>query len=328
MGTVAFEKLPALSIVAEGDMYNISDQFTTTVNFKEGAGLVIPAGSNVYKTADGKWDVLAGSPVASVNGQTGNVHITKENIELGNVDNTADANKPVSKAQQAALDGKISKSGDTVTGPLDMNGISTSIYFTDYPRTGAHAKGLYFKDPDDNTVSGIEAVSNVNGDGIPNRLFIAVDGEPWRGGGLAITKNNIKWKGNNLLTEASIEDTGWKDIGLIGSTAYSPTQTPQYRKVGNIVEVSGSVNGVTGANSSNLITIGKIPNSVAPSKPVRELCQGSGYNKWLLTIETDGYMYATRYGGTSAATTMTGDEWFPFHATYITNGMQIVNPTT
>ncbi len=60
MGTVAFANLPSVSSAAEGDMYNISDEFITTTDFKEGSGLKILAGSNVYKTFDGKWDILAG----------------------------------------------------------------------------------------------------------------------------------------------------------------------------------------------------------------------------------------------------------------------------
>lgn len=86
MGTVTFANLPALSLVASGNMYNISDQFTTTADFKEGAGNVIPAGANVYKTEDGKWDVLAGTPVTGVKGNAesryrrGNVDITAENV--------------------------------------------------------------------------------------------------------------------------------------------------------------------------------------------------------------------------------------------------------
>lgn len=79
-GTVAFVSLPSLKNVQEGWMYNVSDRFTTNANFKEGSGHVIPAGSNVYKTADGFWDILAGTPVSSVNGQTGDVSITPENI--------------------------------------------------------------------------------------------------------------------------------------------------------------------------------------------------------------------------------------------------------
>ena len=86
MGTVAFASLPALTAVTAGDMYNISDEFTTTEDFKEGAGGIIPAGANIYKTSDGKWDVLAGTPVTGVKGaketayRRGNVNLTPANI--------------------------------------------------------------------------------------------------------------------------------------------------------------------------------------------------------------------------------------------------------
>ena len=121
IGTVTFENLPPLAQADSGDMYNISNQFTTTSDFVEGAGIVVPLGSNVYKTTGGKWDVLAGSPVTGVKGNSessyrrGNVNITKSNIGLGNVDNTSDANKPVSTAQQTALDAKQNKTDNTLT---------------------------------------------------------------------------------------------------------------------------------------------------------------------------------------------------------------------
>lgn len=44
--------------------------------------------------------------VLSVAGKTGAVTLAKADVGLGNVDNTSDANKPVSTAQQTALDGK------------------------------------------------------------------------------------------------------------------------------------------------------------------------------------------------------------------------------
>lgn len=93
MGTVSFSSLPSIDSVSDGDMYNISDQFTTTADFKEGSGNIIPAGSNIYKTADGKWDILAGTPVSGIKGNAestyrdGLVNITPENIGLGNVGN-------------------------------------------------------------------------------------------------------------------------------------------------------------------------------------------------------------------------------------------------
>lgn len=86
MGTRTFANLPALADIEAGDMYNVSDQFTTNGNFEEGAGITVPAGSNVYKTAGGKWDILAGSPVTGIKGNAessyrkGNVNITPENV--------------------------------------------------------------------------------------------------------------------------------------------------------------------------------------------------------------------------------------------------------
>lgn len=48
----------------------------------------------------------ASNLVISVNGQTGGVVIDKNDIGLGNVDNTSDANKPISTATQTALNTK------------------------------------------------------------------------------------------------------------------------------------------------------------------------------------------------------------------------------
>lgn len=59
-GTIRFAELPALSIIAAGDMYNISDEFISTDSFKDGGDITYPAGTNVYKTEDGMWDCLAG----------------------------------------------------------------------------------------------------------------------------------------------------------------------------------------------------------------------------------------------------------------------------
>lgn len=98
LGTINFADLPNTANATSGDMYNIADQFTTTTDFKEGAGNIIPSGSNVYLTIDRYWDVLAGTPVTGVKGakeayyRRGNVNITPTNIgavaEDGNISNT------------------------------------------------------------------------------------------------------------------------------------------------------------------------------------------------------------------------------------------------
>lgn len=113
-----------------GDVWNVVAAHGTT-----------PAGTN-YAWDGTKWDALGGSVdlspyqtsaitvgeesttvVAAITANknaidthvanTENPHnVTKAQVGLGNVDNTSDADKPISTATQAALDGKASLSGD------------------------------------------------------------------------------------------------------------------------------------------------------------------------------------------------------------------------
>ena len=59
-GTVSFEELPDLADADSGDMYNVSNEFVSTSNYKDGGGITYPSGTNVYKTEDGMWDCLGG----------------------------------------------------------------------------------------------------------------------------------------------------------------------------------------------------------------------------------------------------------------------------
>lgn len=60
-GTCLFVNLPTIADSQPGDTWNIEDEFTTTSDFREGAGKLVEAGANVYLTIDNKWDVLAGT---------------------------------------------------------------------------------------------------------------------------------------------------------------------------------------------------------------------------------------------------------------------------
>jgi hypothetical protein len=66
------------------------------------------------------WSALdaSGMPVDSVNGYEGAVVLGKADVGLSNVDNTSDTNKPVSTAQQSALDLKASLASPTFTGTV------------------------------------------------------------------------------------------------------------------------------------------------------------------------------------------------------------------
>lgn len=77
--------------------------------------------------------------------RTGNVNITKTNIGLSKVDNTSDAEKPVSTAQQTALDKKVDKVEGKVLSSNDytnddkavvdqMKGLLPNVYGVEMPR--------------------------------------------------------------------------------------------------------------------------------------------------------------------------------------------------
>ena len=68
----------------------------------------VDSGSKSYIYDGTAWQRLRvpDDVVLSVNGQTGAVTLTKSDVGLGNVDNTSDADKPISTATQTALDDK------------------------------------------------------------------------------------------------------------------------------------------------------------------------------------------------------------------------------
>ena len=66
--------------------------------------------------------------VSSVAGKDGDVTLVKADVSLGNVDNTSDANKPVSTTQQTALNGKANLAGgNTFTGNQNFGATPINI---------------------------------------------------------------------------------------------------------------------------------------------------------------------------------------------------------
>lgn len=68
--------------------------------------------------------------VISVNGRTGEVILTKTDVGLSNVDNTADKDKPISTAQQTALNAKADRKKITLA-QTDSLGLRAGIYYID-----------------------------------------------------------------------------------------------------------------------------------------------------------------------------------------------------
>lgn len=130
----------------------------------------------IYNGTD--WDIVDNSDqVTTVAGKSGAVVLVKADVGLGNVDNTSDANKPISTATQAALNGKqnalgytpVNKAGDTMTGPLiapSFRSTSNSFYgggeyFVAAPDSGSGKnKALIFRPDGDGSTVGQFVVNN------------------------------------------------------------------------------------------------------------------------------------------------------------------------
>lgn len=121
------------NIAAQTDLQT---QFDTKVDKVPGFGLSQNSFTNANATKlNGIETGAQVNAVTSVAGRTGAVTLTKTDVGLANVDNTSDANKPVSTAQQTALDAKQNIA--SVVGSMSTAG--TII------ETGSNADGVWTK---------------------------------------------------------------------------------------------------------------------------------------------------------------------------------------
>ena len=87
--------------------------------------LTLPSASGTLARLTDITGSVAG--VTSVNTRTGAVTLDKTDVGLGNVDNTSDANKPVSTATQTALNAKV---GSVTTGIANTTPIVNMMQIT------------------------------------------------------------------------------------------------------------------------------------------------------------------------------------------------------
>lgn len=109
----------------------ISTDFVGATSSTDGVAGRVPApqigDENKYLRGDGTWNTPTGG-VTGVKGsdeiryRSGNVSISKGNIGLGSVDNTSDANKPISTKQQSAFNALIDSNSYNV---IPTDGLSS-----------------------------------------------------------------------------------------------------------------------------------------------------------------------------------------------------------
>lgn len=122
-GKVPSSQLPAIAITDTFVVASQSAMLALTVEVGDVAVRTDISKSFILRatpaTTLGNWQELLTptAAVSSVAGKTGAVTLVKGDVGLGNVDNTSDASKPVSTAQQAALDAKLATGTRTICIP-------------------------------------------------------------------------------------------------------------------------------------------------------------------------------------------------------------------
>lgn len=114
-------------------------------------------------------------------------------------------------------------------------------------------------------------------------------------------------------------NSGWKSCTLSsGYTVYTSGTTLRVRKIGKFVEVSGIFKNSNASSTSSTtgVKFATIPSGYRPSQQQTQVCQGSNMNRWLLTINTSGEMFWSRYG-TNAYAAASAGSWFPYTITYM-----------
>jgi hypothetical protein len=218
------------------------------------------------------------SIVNSVNGMTGHVVLTKDDIGLSNVDNTADIDKPVSDPMQEALDGKedvgvaqtimdehvadVDPHPQYGLKPADFNYLLMSGQY--YP--GGFATGPL-------TVTAVDTIAN------PEAIYFypAIIGREITLDGLFLRKTGTGEIAGYLGIYSDLNRRPYKKI--IGGELYSAAMTDQglfqavipgtsdplpqiilqpglYWFAGHIQKVSGTVNITTSSTARSLIAMG------------------------------------------------------------------------
>jgi len=206
--------------------------------------------------------------------------VTKAMVGLTNVDNTSDANKPVSSAAQAALDAKLSLAGGTMTGDLTLAGAPTAdLHAATKLYVDNVAAGINFHQP-----VRVATTANITLSGLQT-----IDGVSLSAGDRVLVKDQSNAKTNGIY---EVKNNGWTRTADADNTPTGELAGGDFCLV-----LEGTVNAGYGYVCSNTsaITIGTTDITYAAFNAAKAVSAGSG-----LTESTPGTIDIATGGVTSA----------------------------
>ena len=245
--------------------------------------------------------ITAAGTAADTKISTAVAALTKSSVGLANVDNTADADKPVSTATQTALDGKASLSGATFTGSVEIdqnlvvdgdltvngtafNASSTSIVIEDNMVQLAHQNAA-------NTVDLGIVVGYNDGAAKHSGLVRDVSSDKWK-----LFKGVTTEPTTTVdFSEGSLDDLAVNNVTAAGVVFTDgtqtkegvPSRTPIISKTTNYtLSAESERDSLIEVDSTDPVTI-TIPTNSAVGFPVGTTLDILGINTGLITIAGD-----------------------------------------
>jgi hypothetical protein len=222
---------------------------------------LVGSASNIQNQLNDKADIANPTFTGTVSG------VTKTHVGLGNVDNTSDANKPVSTATQTALDAKANLSGATFTGDVTVETdlIVDGNLTVSGTTTTVSAQDLVVSDPliyigEGNTANLVDI-----------GLVGSFDNGTYQHSGIVRDASAGKWKLFKGVTDeptttvnfgqGSLDDLAVNNVEVSGVVFSDGTQTKQ--GVPSITTISAKTDSYTLSNLDERDTIVEINKSTA-----------------------------------------------------------------
>ena len=136
------------------------------------------------------------------------------------------------------------------------------------------------------------------------------------------TSSQASWK-MFLSAEDTVKAPQTQLSAASGFSAYSTgsTNRPTAERTGRLVQLSGAFkNNAARTFNATEVTMGTLPEWAIPSADINFVVQGSGMNRFMLIIKTNGTIQIARYGTTGYAEAAAGS-WLNIACTYTASDM-------